>query len=753
MMIKRKSSQYEPTKINSRRLNNRYIDKKKVDSENTQKSKSPYVVIIISFLLLAYCEIKLMQFGTNIPVSNTVLMFILMNINMLLMLFLIYLVFRNVAKLIYERRIKKIGSKLRTKMVLAFLSVSLIPTVVLFFFSVNFISTSIEFWFNASIEQAFNNALAVGRGLYEHVENQNQFYTQKIANQIQRRKLYESQKKLKSYIQTARRTFNLFAIEVYSTHYQRIAISMASEMDEDFFEPVSVDDFQKKMSPFGIRHLKIGTIEGEFIKTIGTVPFNQEIKKIKVIIVISTMIGKNLSQNLALISKGIEEYQQLKLLKHPVKLTHYVTLSIVVLMIVFGAIWFALKVSTSLTVPIQKLAEGTRRIAEGDLAFRIGQVGDDEMGSLVESFNKMTNDLQRSHKDLKYSAIKLRDQNAEIEEKRQYMEIVLDNISAGVISLDAKGLVTTINKSATTMLSIHPDSVLHQSYSHLLHGQHLSLASEVMDKLNLDRSLNLPLKLNLDGRPKSFMLHATALRKFDQHMGMVLVFDDLTEQEKLQRVAAWREVARRIAHEVKNPLTPIKLSAQRLQRKFSVPVDDSVFDECIKTIIDQVDQIRNLVNEFSAFARFPTVNPVPCELIPLIEETISLYREGTPHISFTLDHQNEIPKMNIDKQQMKRAFINFFDNAISAIGQTGRISVSLRHLIDKKAVLIEVADSGTGISDEDKPRLFEPYFSTKEQGTGLGLSIVNSIISDHNGKISVEDNKPQGTKFIIELPV
>ncbi|MBF0453165.1 MAG: HAMP domain-containing protein [Candidatus Magnetomorum sp.] len=735
---------------NNKRPDNRYSKKK---NNLPKKSKSPYIVIIVSFLLLTYCQIQIMKFDADIPVSNTVLMFILMNINMLLMLFLIYLVFRNAAKLIYERRIKKIGSKLRTKMVLAFLGVSLIPTIVLFFFSVNFISTSIEFWFNASIEQAFNNALAVGRGLYDNFENHNQFYTQKIANQIQRRKLYESSKKLKSYIQTARRTFNLFAVEVYSIHYKRIAISMASEMDEDFFEPVSVDDLQKKLTPFGIRHLKIGTIEGEFIKTIGAVPFNREKEDTKVIIVISTMIGKNLSQNLALISKGIEEYQQLKLLKHPVKLTHYVTLTIVVLMILFGAIWFALKVSTSLTVPIQKLAEGTRRIAGGDLSFRIGEVGDDEMGSLVESFNKMTNDLQRSRKELEYSTIKLRDQNTEIEEKRQYMEIVLDNISAGVISLDAKGLVSTINKSAAAMLSIYPESVLNHSYRHLLHGQHLSLASEVMDKLTLDRSLNLPLKLHLDGRPKSFMLHATALRKSDQHMGMVLVFDDLTEQEKLQRIAAWREVARRIAHEVKNPLTPIKLSAQRLQRKFSVPINDSVFDECIKTIIDQVDQIRNLVNEFSAFARFPTVNPVPCDLVPIIEETISLYREGTPHICFTLESKNDIPKLNIDKQQFKRAFINFFDNALSAIGQAGEISVTLQHLFDEKGVRIEVADSGIGISEEDKPRLFEPYFSTKEQGTGLGLSIVNSIISDHNGKISVMDNEPQGTKFIIEIPV
>jgi len=729
------------------------IEKSSLQNVRTKHAKLFYLTIVILFLLVTYFEIKFVRFGNQIPLSNTVLMFILMNINMLLMLFLIYMVFRNAAKLIYERRIKKIGSKLRTKMVLAFLGVSLAPTIILFFFSVNFISNSIEFWFNASIEQAFNNALAVGRGLYDYVENQNQFYTKKIANQIERRRLYESPSKLTSYIQTARRTFNLFAIEVYSNHYKRIAISMASEMDEDFFDPVSVDDFQKKLSPFGIRHLKIGTIEGEFIKTIGAVPFYKSENNARVMIVITALVGKNISENLASVSKGIEEYQQLKLLKHPVKITHYVTLTIVALMILFGAIWFGLKVSKSLTIPIRNLAEGTRRVAEGHLSFRISQIGDDEMGSLVQSFNQMTYDLQKSRKELEYSAIKLQEQNAEIEEKRQYMEIVLDNISAGVISLDAKGLVTTINKSATSMLSISPERVINQSYRQLLHGQHLTLASEVMDKLNLDSSLNQPLKINLDGRQKSFMLHATALRKNEAHMGMVLVFDDLTEQEKLQRIAAWREVARRIAHEVKNPLTPIKLSAQRLQRKFSGQLNDPVFNECSKTIVDQVDQIRNLVNEFSAFARFPTVNPVPCDLVPLIEETIALYREGTPHIRFKLETKNDIPMLNIDKQQFKRAFINFFDNAISAIGEHGNITVTLEKNEAKKAVNVTVADSGIGISDEDKPRLFEPYFSTKEQGTGLGLSIVNSIISDHNGKISVFDNEPQGTKFIIELPV
>ena len=232
-----------------------------------------------------------------------------------------------------------------------------------------------------------------------------------------------------------------------------------------------------------------------------------------------------------------------------------------------------------------------------------------------------------------------------------------------------------------------------------------------------------------------------------------MVFDDLTEMEKGQRMAAWREVARRIAHEVKNPLTRITLSAQRLKRKYSKQLNEPVFDECTQTIIDHVDLIRNLVNEFSLFARFPSANPQRCDLFPIIEETLALYREGHPTIKFEINNTSDIPPLNLDRQQIKQAFINLIDNAIGAIKAEGSVSFAVTHDPILKRVRIEVVDNGQGIADEAKTRLFEPNFSTKKSGMGLGLTIVSTIIADHNGFISVQDNVQQGAKFVIELPV
>jgi two-component system nitrogen regulation sensor histidine kinase NtrY len=218
-------------------------------------------------------------------------------------------------------------------------------------------------------------------------------------------------------------------------------------------------------------------------------------------------------------------------------------------------------------------------------------------------------------------------------------------------------------------------------------------------------------------------------------------------------MAAWREVARRIAHEVKNPLTPITLSAQRLKRKYSEQLNEPIFDECTRTIIDHVDLIRNLVNEFSSFARFPSADPKPCQLPPIIEETVALYREGHPQVKFDIKNTSDIPRLNLDRQQIKQALINLVDNAIGALKGTGHISFTLSHDPILKRIRIEVADDGPGIADADKTRLFEPNFSTKKAGMGLGLTIVTTIIADHGGVISVQDNTPRGAKFVIELPV
>lgn len=730
------------------------------DEEVSRRKREGIIIvfIIIAVALLTYIEIQVINFKADIPVSNTILMFILININLLLFLLLIFLVFRNLVKLYYDRKHKIMGAKLRTKLLAAFITLTLLPTTVLFFFSIHFISTSIAFWFNAPVEQTLENSLKVGRDLYTHMGQNNSFYLERVSYQIKSRNLLlpDKKKDLANYLQIVQRSFNIHAAEVYSTKADRLSFAITPDIEEEYLTQVSLNTLKNEIKPPDTtRTISENIPYGELIRTIGTVPYGAPPQDIKAYIVLTILIPPDLSNNMTSISKGFSEYQQIKLLKEPIQITYYIALSIVALLVVFSAVWFAIYLAKTITIPIMKLAAGTNRVAGGDLNFEIPLVDDDEMGTLVDSFNKMTKDLRLGQEQLSLSADMLKQQNIEIEENRQYIEIVLKNISAGVISIDHEGHIKTINKSAEKMLSLDADDVQQRSFQELKRGPYRLLAKEIHEKTSTyTDGLKFPLRMPIEGKPRSFAVHVNTLKNDHGHpIGQVLVFDDLTELEKAQRMVAWREVARRIAHEVKNPLTPITLSAQRLKRKYTSQIDDPIFEECTSMIISHVDLIRNLVNEFAAFARFPTVNPEPCDLTSIISETIALYKEDHQNIIFDLDIIDTIPRTNLDRQQFKQAMINLLDNAIAATRNAGVIEFRLTHDPILKTIRIELTDTGKGISDEDKTRLFEPYFSTKKKGMGLGLAIVSSIISDHNGMISVQDNHPKGAKFIIELPV
>ncbi len=731
------------------------------EAESRRRKRDFIIIAVVLALisLLTYITIQAFGSGADIPPSNMVLMFILMNINMLLLTLLIFLVFRNIVKLYYERRRRVAGSKLRTKLVAAFITLTLLPTIVLFFFSIQFISTSIEFWFKIPIEQALDNSLDVGRNLYKLVEENNTFFLDKAAYQIESRDLLDEKNysELDNYTQVVQRAFNLNAVEIYNANFKRLTLSVSSEMAAKHLKPVSSSALQKGMNdPTNTWSVSENIAAGEIIRNIAAIPYKAEGPSIEGFVVISILLPPDLEQNLVSISKGIEEYQQMKMLKRPIRLSYYLTLSIVSLLVVFCAIWFGMYLSRTITVPIMELSEGTRRVAEGDLAYRINVIADDEIKTLVDSFNKMTRDLRFNRKELEFSAKKLYEQNIEIEERRRYMEIVLDNVSTGVISFDSRGLVTTINDSAERMLHINADDVLKKNYRHLLKNESNELAGEIRERFwkKREESLTKSVSLTIDGKPRSFKVTFNALKDDNgQQIGLVLVFDDITEIEKAQRMAAWREVARRIAHEVKNPLTPISLSAQRLKRKYKTTINDPVFDECIQTIAEHTELIRNLVNEFSTFAKFPTANPAPCELPPIVQESIALYRDGYPNIAFDFEIRENIPVLPLDRQQIKQTLINLIDNAISSIKTEGSIRIKLYCDENAEHVYLEIADTGEGIADSDKAYLFEPDFTTKKSGMGLGLAIVSTIVSDHNGRVWAEDNHPRGSRFIIEFPV
>jgi two-component system nitrogen regulation sensor histidine kinase NtrY len=730
------------------------------DEDLARRKRERLLIVIIAVVvaLLTYAEFQVIHFGAEFPVSNTILMFILININLLLLILLIFLVFRNLVKLLYDRKRKVMGARLRTRLVVAFIALTLLPTIVLFFFAINFITTSIEFWFNVPVEHALENSLSVGRSIYARAESNNRFYLEKVAYQINKKDLFNPKNinALSRYLRVVQREFYIDAVEVYDNKASRLTFSVSDDLENKMFDVVASDKLLDNVVEGGVWSASEFVSKGELIRTIGTVPYGMGLDEAKGFLILSILIPPDLAQNMKSISRGFEEYRQINLLKKPIQHTYYIVLSIVALLVLFCAIWFGFYLAKTISIPIKELAEGTRRVAEGELEFTIDPVADDEIGSLVTSFNKMTRDLRLSREQLELSTRMLQQQNIEIEEKRQYMAIVLKNVSAGVITLDAKGYMTTINTSAEKMLGLNSDDILNQSYKKLLTDKHRHLADEIMEDLSSSRNdaIELPLRLTIEGKPRSILAHINALRDdAGKHMGLVMVFDDLTELERAQRMVAWREVARRIAHEVKNPLTPITLSAERLKRKFSSDITDPIFDECLRMIIDHVALIRNLVNEFSAFAKFPTADPKPCELEPIIEETVALYEEGHPEIRFDYNTTDEIPVMNLDRQQIKQAMINLVENAIAALKDSGAISLTVSHDSILNRVRIEIADDGPGISNENKTRLFEPNFSTKKAGMGLGLTIVSTIIGDHNGVISVQDNQPQGAKFVIELPV
>ncbi len=728
----------------------------KIEQAKKKKERILILVILIAVAALTFIETRITNFGSDFPLSSTIVMFILINTNLLLLLSLLLLVFRNLAKLYYEKKNNILGSKLKTRLVAAFIVLALLPTTVLFFFSIQFISASVAFWFNAPVEQTLDSSLAVGQKLYEYIEESNEFYAKRATFQIDSRKLLakKNEKKLTRHSQVIQRAFNRHAVEIYTSDGRRVSLSLANELENLHFGLLTSKELTGIPMGQNTHTISQNIKEGEFLRTIAAIPFGTDPKKAKAFIVITTLISPELSQNLQAILQGVEEYHQLKLAKKPAQVSYYIALSIVALLVVFCAIWFGFQLAKSITIPIMKFAEGTQRVTDGDLNYQIDFKTDDEIGTLIKSFNLMTKELASGREQIALSGEMLKEQNAELKKSRQYIEIVLKNISAGVISIDNNGTITTINTAVESMLGIDSRDILNQNFKTVLQNDYLQIANKIFDQMIQGQdTIEIPLSATISGVPKHFSLNFNTLKDdMDQEIGAVLVFDDVTELEKAQRVAAWREVARRIAHEVKNPLTPIKLSAQRLKRKYGKEINDEIFTNCADTIVEHVDLIRNLVNQFAAFARFPDTNVAKCRIENVVLETIALYKEGLDKVEIKSKFAPNIPILKLDHQHMKQAFINLVDNAVYAVNKEGIILIDVSFDDILKIVRIEISDTGKGLSDHEKTRLFEPYFSTKKSGMGLGLAIVSSIISDHNGVIRVQDNKPKGAKFIIEFP-
>ena len=738
-----------------------YLEAERQDLRRRRRERYIIASLMLLVVLLTTLGFRVLDLGIELPLPHSILVFALINLNVILLLLLLFLIVRNLVKLLFERRKRIMGAKLRVKLVLAFILLSLLPTILLFFVSVQFISISIEYWTKLPIERSLKTSLEVGQSYYDREAEELFGFGNHLSRLITYHgyMLVSRQDQLDKFIAEKRREYGLASIKVYSR-----SLELRSRVHD---EGIDLSPFKEAKEVFLTRALEEGaeyqdrqfSAHGHLIECILPVFSRTESKAVVGLVTLSEFIPGSFVTRLEAISRGLEEYKQFKVLKRPVKISHLITLSIVTLLIIFSSIWFGFYLSKGITVPIQELAEGTKRIAAGDYDVFIDLESHDEIGDLVHSFNRMTMDLKNSKVQLERANEELIRSNIEIERRRLYMEIVLANVAAGVVSASTDGRIQTINKSAERMLQVRREEMIGRHYREVIGEKYVKLINGLFQDGTLFRKgfLERTIRLPVGNRTLTLLVHLNVLLDDKGgYVGLVAVFEDLTEIEKAQRMAAWREVARRIAHEVKNPLTPIQLSAQRLRRKYGEKLsreDGKVFEECTSMIINQVEALKGLVNEFSSFARMPALDPKPEDVAGIIREAVSLYKEAETGVRIEFVGQDGVPPVRVDREQMKRVMINLLDNAIAAMEGRGEIRIGLETDPDRRAVRISVEDSGKGIPADHKSRLFEPYFSTKKQGTGLGLAIVNTIVSEHRGRIRVEDNEPQGSRFIIDLPV
>jgi two-component system, NtrC family, nitrogen regulation sensor histidine kinase NtrY len=728
--------------------------------EPTRPNRSRRTRLILAIVLgsvvgLTALQVTIQKLRFPTPIASNILIFALVNINTVLLLLLVLLIFRSLFKVYLERRENVLGSKIRVKLAVAFVSLALLPAGVLFLVASNLITTSVDSWFNVKIEESLQRALEVAQ-TYSRSRQDNALSRAKlIAGWLGAVWEGDGGATVKQVAAEKVRDHSLDGIQVFNRH-RAIVYEWRGEQ-------VSPDALLVPTS----RLLRRG-LNGEASVATQLLPNADSVRAMAPVyrpgtrevigaVAVVDWVPAGIGTKAEEIQTGIKEYQQLRLLKGPTKGIYLMLFLMVTLVIIFGAIWVGVYLARGITGPIQQLAEGTRKVAAGDLNFHVQVKADDEIGMLVDSFNKMTGDLSKSKTALTQAYQEVQRSNVELDRRRDYMETVLETISAGVLSLDAEGRVNTVNQAAARMLGQPRESLLNHPFREVLIGPLSPLEGLVRRAAEAGQETsNQQVTLSLKGRPITLIVTVgMLLGSRGEGRGLVLVMDDVSEVLRAQQVIAWREMAQRVAHEIKNPLTPIQLSTQRLRKKFAEGAPDAaeVLDECTRTIIQEVEGLRHMVDEFSQYARMPALRPRASDLGDIVQQVMQLYAGVKARITVRTDLDPTVPRLNLDPDMMRRALINLVENAIAAVGEnTGEIVISTHLVPGASQVVLEVADDGPGFPPDDRDRAFLPYYSTKRSSGGLGLAIVHRIILEHGGDIRIEDNQPRGAQLIITLP-
>jgi two-component system, NtrC family, nitrogen regulation sensor histidine kinase NtrY len=702
-----------------------------------------------TLVAFVFAQTELPQLTRHTSLVSNLAVISLFNLSVLLLGLMLFLVGRNLAKVIFERRRGLIGSKFQVKLVAGFIAVALIPSAFLLYVSGVFLHADINSWFNPEYEQILNDSLEIAKTYYLNSANNASHFARVLAEEISAQGLLAPQKRdaLKTFIAKRQQEYNLGTIEVFSADRKLLLIDISPKTPTGIgASPDSPIISQTLKGQALTRTDRLGS--ADVVRGSAPIYVSSETDNVLGAVLVDYYLPQSLATRATNISRGSEDYFQLRILRQPIMNSYLLTLVLIGLVVVTLASWFGIFLSRGITGPIKLLARGTQAIAGGDLNFRIPAVGDDEIGQLVDSFNQMTADLRASA--------------AELERRRQYTETLLRNVSAGVVGLDHDGVVTTINPCAERLLDLSAAAVIGRNYQGAFPPALARVLDDVFAFATRPREARSTIKLEIAGSETELMMTASPLGDApNEPAGTVLFFEDVSQIAKVERMEAWREVARRIAHEIKNPLTPIQLSAERLRRQLGARpgIESTLVEECTKTIIGEVEDLKRLVNEFSAFARMPHLNPVPGDINALASETVANFREANPNVEFALALDPAIPLIPIDRDAMKRALVNLLDNAVAAVtaithnGAGPRIEVRSHRLSDNSLVTLEVADNGPGIDPRLRTRIFEPYYSGKKGGTGLGLAIVSAVVTDHHGFVRVTDNRPRGSRFVLEFPV
>ena len=720
-----------------------------MDSSKSKGSRVIGAIILLLIIFFFTIEFFIREMQEFSPTSITrILLSTLQIIVLLLFLILLFVLGRNLAKLFLERKRRIAGSHFKTKLLMFFIALSLIPTLLLFIFASDLISRNIETWFQTPIDRILDDTKSLSEGFYQNSEEITLHYAQQLSRAIQRLDLIDLEHKrpLMDFTREKLTEYKLDEIGVYLD-------------DEELFSYINPD-----LPLRDYRDLKTNIVKrahlGELFNTKETMGAGEMIRRgvsfqipegPNLLVVTGKYLPQNFAEKINNITAYVQRYRQLKIQKNPVKTFYLMTLVFVTLLIIFAASWIGFHLAKTITVPIEKLANATKAVSKGDLNVRVEDTASDELGVLIDSFNQMISDLNQSQKNIAQKT-------SESESRQQYIETLLNNITTGVLALDPEGRITTINPSARTMLAISEPRPVSKMYREVLgHVRYAEIFKNIENGLkNRYQYSEKEIHIDFGNQTVTLSLSISPLPQGEEEFsGMIVVLDNLTQLIKAQKMAAWKEVAQRVAHEIKNPLTPIQLSAERIIKTLKKSGADSsaIIQEGARTIVSEAGTIKSLVDEFSSFARMPKIQLEPTDLHLLINQTISLFTGIFEDIEFETFFSAGIPEeVMLDEEQMKRVFINIFDNAIDAMNKKGKIRIQTATEKINQRIVITITDTGPGIPISDKDKLFLPYYSTKKKGSGLGLAIVSQVINEHNGTIEVDNQKAMGAKFTLRIP-